>query len=998
MTTQKNYGVFTGTFDDGMEALEDASLSQELINSGVGLYGHGNGIYWMVAHNQMAALMAQWEKSNAPSGVAEFGMSFGYAQGSTTLTNTTGKDIIIQVGTTLTSTNGQTYSVLADPGQPGAERDGVANKNGYVSDDGMGYFIVKAGSSISVDYEANTLGTTANISSTNSITSIDVDGVTTSKSASISNGQSLSDVTRYFTQYPSEPMYYLYQKYGYSPLQGDVNISGDYMTQQDTDTWMKWIDTARNAGVLNIAAITSYNGLNTNYSQPFATSEYWAATRQAALYGGGVAFDMPPSFALNFTQAWYPIFKEAANTYISFIESQIKWADSEGLRSSVIISPQSNDSQAGGLLASTKALVARFKADGVMPSQFIVENYGNVTSDEYQTSNGVNSLQSVSEWLSSQNLTVATNSEAGQEVSGSGAAGYKLDFIMTGIKPTVSVGYNTTTALFDAANAYGASTAATSTNNTVAITLQNAAAGLSLSSNISGVSSSIVNGQQVLTFTGDVSDISKVLQSLKVVDAVNQTADGSANVSITISSTDGSTPVTTNTTLNYGASGHAESSIGSGSATFVESSGTHLVIAENGSLDMSGGASLIADGTYKNFHVSGGGKSTAIAIAVTGEASITDTANTAGVTVNDGGSLTLSNASAFVQVNSGNLYKSGTGALTVNGVITNLSMSNGSMYSNIAMTGTGNIDNASGNIGITLQNYATLETTNSVLYATQDSGTLNTGTGAYVNLTGNGNGYVNANGGVVAYSPSDNNETFHIGNATVKASLNSGYTAIIQDMSSYSESMLSDVDSAHSEIMATNLNSLNDLKIFYGDGNAYLQESAGKGGILIHDVADGGISTFTAMNGQDFSQEYGSNTLMVAVTKSGHQNVITTASQKYTLAGNGQDVQVNGGTGTINLDNTTQTTVSVDMTAAAKVSISGATSNDMTLIMRNMSMSSISRVYADGHTIISNSATGGSVLTLDGNYSLSSAPQTLGGIDISTLEGTHSVVIGLTQN
>ena len=194
----------------------------------------------------------------------------------------------------------------------------------------MGYYVIKAGSSLTLDVEATTLGTADNDTSTDSITSYNgsASKISITSSSAFSGGESEGSIISYFTGGTSAPMYYLYQKYDYKPLQGNVNIGGEYFSNNDLSSWETYVNAARADGVLNIAPITSYNGLDTNYIEDFATSNYWAATREAALYGGGISFDMPPGFALHFTTAWYPIFSESANTYINFIESQIKWATS----------------------------------------------------------------------------------------------------------------------------------------------------------------------------------------------------------------------------------------------------------------------------------------------------------------------------------------------------------------------------------------------------------------------------------------------------------------------------------------------------------------------------------------------------------------------------------------------------------------------------------------------------------------------------------------------
>jgi len=983
MTTKKNIGVFTGTYDSSMLSLTDATLASELQDDGVGLYGHGNGIYWMVAYGHMSSLMSEWYNSTAASGVAEFGMSFGYADGTITVKNTGTTDEIIKIGDTFTGSNG-TYQVLADPGQPGSEVTGTANKNGYVADDDMGYYVIKAGSSLTLDVEATTLGTADNDTSTDSITSYNgsASNISITSSSAFSGGESESSIISYFTGGTSAPMYYLYQKYDYKPLQGNVNIGGEYFSNNDLSSWKTYVNAARADGVLNIAPITSYNGLDTNYIEDFATSNYWAATREAALYGGGISFDMPPGFALHFTTAWYPIFSESANTYINFIESQIKWATSEGLRSSVIISPQSNDSSNGGLLAETQALVARFKADGVMPSQFIVENYGNVTSDEYSTD--TNSLQAVSEWLSSQNLTVATNSESNQETEGSAVS--QVDDIMTGIKNSASITYGTTATLYDSPALY-----ATSSSTVITVNISTNINGLELSSTLGTLS----DNNQLITYTGTETEVTNLLKNLKITDNVQTLSSGTGTVSLKFIDSAGEIDGTTS--ISYTGLDNQTMNLSKGEIESLNaSSGTLLAIASDSSLTLSGGASLIADGIFDNITITDAGSDSAIAIALTGTGVLSNVKNTSGITLENNSSLTLSDSDAYLTSYNGNLYKSSDSSLNLVGTINDLTISGANNTIAIGLNGNGNISDASGNIGITLNESSSLLTvTDSVIYTTINQGTLNTGDNAYINLSVSDNGYINDNGGTVVYQPTGDNATFHIGAGTAKIDMTSGYTAVFQDMSTYSQSFISDFNGNYGEVLATDLQSLNDLRIYYGDGNAYIQEDNEAGFISISNVGVGGISLFTDLNGTNFTQQEGSKSILIDRTETNNIVDITSGTQTYNA--NGQVFHVNGGNSTINMG-ATNTTLDVDMTSNAIVKLTGVTSSNLTLILTDMSASNLSRVYANGETTLSNSSNGSEII-LSGNYSLGGTSNTLSnGANIFDLTGKDGIALVLNKN
>lgn len=983
MTTKKNIGVFTGTYDSSMLSLTDSTLASELQADGVGLYGHGNGIYWMVAYSHMSSLMSEWYNATAASGVAEFGMSFGYSDGTITVKNTGTTDEIINIGDTFTGSNG-TYSVLADPGQPGSEETGTANTNGYVANSDMGYYVIKAGSSLTLDVEATTLGTTSNDTSTDSITSYNgsASNISITSSSAFSGGESASSIISYFSGGNSAPMYYLYQKYDYKPLQGNVNIGGEYFTTNDLSSWETYVNAARADGVLNIAPITSYNGLDTNYIEDFATSNYWAATREAALYGGGISFDMPPGFALHFTTAWYPIFDKSADTYINFIESQIKWATSEGLRSSVIISPQSNDSSNGGLLAETQALVARFKADGVMPSQFIVENYGNVTSDEYST--GTNSLQAVSEWLSSQNLTVATNSESNQETEGSAVS--QVDDIMTGIKNATSITYGKTITLYDSPALY-----ATNSSTIITVNINTNVNGLELSSTLGTLS----DNNQVLTYSGTEEDITNLLKNLKISDNIQTLGNGTGTVSLVFKDSAGEIDGTTS--ISYTGANNQTMNLSNGEAESLSaSSGTLLTIASNASLTLSGGASIIADGSFNNFNISDGGSNSAIAISLTGAGVLNNVKNTSGITLEKDASLTLTDSEAYVTSNDGSIDKSSDSLLNLIGTVNDLTISGANNTISIGLNGTGTISDASGNIGITLNESSSLLTvTDSVVYTTINQGTIDTGDNAYINLTVSDNGYINDNGGTVVYEPTGDNATFHIEAGTAKIDMTSGYTAVFQDMSTYSQSFISDFNGNYGEILATDLQSLNDLRIYYGDGNAYIQEDNEAGFISISNVGSGGISLYTALNGTNFTNQVGSKSILIDRTDTSNTVDITSGTNTYT--GNGQVFHVNGGDSTINMGSS-NTTLDVNMTSNAIVKLTGVTNSNLTLILTDMSASNLSRVYSNGETTISNSSNGSEII-LSGNYSIGGTSTALSnGANIFNLTGKEGITLTLNQN
>ena len=132
---------------------------------------------------------------------------------------------------------------------------------------------------------------------------------------------------------------------------------------------------------MNVAPVWSENELSN-----VATSDAFANIRAAALYGGGLALDTPPEFVFNLA-AGDP-------AYIPALEALLKWCTANGLRSSMILSPDGGAGVDPNLLANTQKLVAMLQSAGAMPSQFIVENYSQTAAavGDYFSTASANSL------------------------------------------------------------------------------------------------------------------------------------------------------------------------------------------------------------------------------------------------------------------------------------------------------------------------------------------------------------------------------------------------------------------------------------------------------------------------------------------------------------------------------------------------------------------------------------------------------------------------------
>jgi hypothetical protein len=147
----------------------------------------------------------------------------------------------------------------------------------------------------------------------------------------------------------------------------EANVDVDYTDPSFLASFEAFVDEGRSVGQIpNFAPILSpsstslYDGTQASLGTGFFDPK-WDAVRIASAYGGGIAIDTPPLFV-----AYSPPY------YLSFVEQEIRWANSAGLRTSVIISPYG---EGPAFLANTQAYVRQLVADHAIPSQWVVENY-----------------------------------------------------------------------------------------------------------------------------------------------------------------------------------------------------------------------------------------------------------------------------------------------------------------------------------------------------------------------------------------------------------------------------------------------------------------------------------------------------------------------------------------------------------------------------------------------------------------------------------------------
>lgn len=136
--------------------------------------------------------------------------------------------------------------------------------------------------------------------------------------------------------------------------------------QGDVNNWK-----GQNVGLNDAAYDLTPNGPG-GPPKPFS-DPMWDSIRQAAIKGGGVILDVPPTM---YTSVM-------GDNYRQFIQDEVKWANDNGLHSTVILSGMKGDalpsgSDPGAFAKNTHAMVAAFNAlpPDQRPQQYALENYG----------------------------------------------------------------------------------------------------------------------------------------------------------------------------------------------------------------------------------------------------------------------------------------------------------------------------------------------------------------------------------------------------------------------------------------------------------------------------------------------------------------------------------------------------------------------------------------------------------------------------------------------
>lgn len=206
------------------------------------------------------------------------------------------------------------------------------------------------------------------------------------------------------TTQPSDPLTYFINLYqdvyidnGFVPIEVNVNLL-TYTTPDSFSDFVNFVTAGQSFGIQNFAPIFSPN--DPTWDLNSFLDPTWSYIREEALYGGGLALDAPPALFNNY----------GTNTaaYEAFTAQEIQWANSNGLRSSVIISPDGDGTQ---FLNDTQQMIDELVSLGAVPTQWDVENYDVSVPSDYPNYIGSedqpNTVANVALWVA-QNAPITT--------------------------------------------------------------------------------------------------------------------------------------------------------------------------------------------------------------------------------------------------------------------------------------------------------------------------------------------------------------------------------------------------------------------------------------------------------------------------------------------------------------------------------------------------------------------------------------------------------------
>ncbi len=189
----------------------------------------------------------------------------------------------------------------------------------------------------------------------------------------------------YFTLPPRYGYYKdVYIKNGLHPTEANIDTPSDWVPKQRLKEaltqWQEYVDAARSVGIETVAPIAGPNNPNEPKlgDDVFATNPFYALERDESLYGGAIAFDVPPHFFLT---------GGSGPGYQKFIVQAIQWSNEHGLRTTVLVSPYPWPTNAEGqpvyfrqftgntFSSDTEKFVNILTAENAVPSEWAVDNY-----------------------------------------------------------------------------------------------------------------------------------------------------------------------------------------------------------------------------------------------------------------------------------------------------------------------------------------------------------------------------------------------------------------------------------------------------------------------------------------------------------------------------------------------------------------------------------------------------------------------------------------------
>jgi hypothetical protein len=203
--------------------------------------------------------------------------------------------------------------------------------------------------------------------------------------------------------------YYQYQfvKSGLNPDAANVNVpykpaSKIRFDRRNVRAWRRWVQTGRSVGIGSMAPIVAPNLAWKAHNPIFPptraeyydiNSAFYKLSRFEALYGGAIAFDSPASFFLA---------GGSGPGYQKFIEQAIRWGNSHGLRTTMLVSPYPNRSD---FTDDTKKFVSVLLAHDAVPTEWAVDDYENTNpndADAMGPDSRANTTTQVGLWLATQ--------------------------------------------------------------------------------------------------------------------------------------------------------------------------------------------------------------------------------------------------------------------------------------------------------------------------------------------------------------------------------------------------------------------------------------------------------------------------------------------------------------------------------------------------------------------------------------------------------------------